>query len=905
MSVIKITESKRIDLPKMTVSDDVFQEFKSTLNSYIKKIRNAVSNNENEEHIKNIINDFLRMTFYNDKKYSINTDGNIDSAIKESGKLLAIIEAKSPMNKNEMVTVENMNKKALWEAIYYFLEKTIDVSKSKAMISMKAEVRRLIITDGFNWFLIDSVSAHAVTDGIIERRFWEYKNGKRPYKNDTAAFYEELSQHFDNMNITDKLDYIYFNVEECISKKQSIVNLYKILSESFLLKNTVQNYNYEPHSLNSGFYHELLYIMGLKETLKDNKLVVEIDPTIKNSLSNQVYYLLKDKEIEDDKINELAFELVLIWVNRLLFIKLFEGQLMSFNETSENYRILSHDKIESFDDLQGLFFDVLGTKERTDTDFHNKFSNIPYLNSSLFEKQKIETDYILIRFLRNENITRKSSSVLGKKSKSTLPILEYIIDFLNNYNFSSNADNGSYNSKEIIDAAVLGLIFEKLNGYKDGANYTPSVITEYIAKEAIETAVINAVNSEMKWKCGSLADINDKIESREERIKINEIINSLKICDPAVGSGHFLVSALNRIIAIKKQLGVLFKYNSNERIKEYDIVVENDVLIVRDGNGNPFVYNKKNNESREIQETLFNEKRIIIENCLFGVDINSKAVYICQLRLWIELLKNAYYKNGVMETLPNIDINIKVGSSPLSKIDFIIGKKIKTDKDTGKLIQDYKTLVSQYKSVSDKIKKKELQKKLFETKEQVHGLYEQFSFFKEHDTTYDCAFEWAFEFPEILDENGKFIGFDAVIGNPPYIQLQTMHEEADKLQKMSYQTYARTGDIYCLFYELAYRLLKTDGILAFVTSNKWMRAGYGEALRKFLCEKTNPTHLIDFAGQKVFDSATVDVNILIYRKSKNQHKTLSCVIKDADWRNNLSDYFQQNAEENRFDNFAS
>ncbi|MCM1382834.1 MAG: Eco57I restriction-modification methylase domain-containing protein, partial [Muribaculaceae bacterium] len=831
MSVIKITESKRIDLPKMTVSDDVFQEFKSTLNSYIKKIRNAVSNNENEEHIKNIINDFLRMTFYNDKKYSINTDGNIDSAIKESGKLLAIIEAKSPMNKNEMVTVENMNKKALWEAIYYFLEKTIDVSKSKAMISMKAEVRRLIITDGFNWFLIDSVSAHAVTDGIIERRFWEYKNGKRPYKNDTAAFYEELSQHFDNMNITDKLDYIYFNVEECISKKQSIVNLYKILSESFLLKNTVQNYNYEPHSLNSGFYHELLYIMGLKETLKDNKLVVEIDPTIKNSLSNQVYYLLKDKEIEDDKINELAFELVLIWVNRLLFIKLFEGQLMSFNETSENYRILSHDKIESFDDLQGLFFDVLGTKERTDTDFHNKFSNIPYLNSSLFEKQKIETDYILIRFLRNENITRKSSSVLGKKSKSTLPILEYIIDFLNNYNFSSNADNGSYNSKEIIDAAVLGLIFEKLNGYKDGANYTPSVITEYIAKEAIETAVINAVNSEMKWKCGSLADINDKIESREERIKINEIINSLKICDPAVGSGHFLVSALNRIIAIKKQLGVLFKYNSNERIKEYDIVVENDVLIVRDGNGNPFVYNKKNNESREIQETLFNEKRIIIENCLFGVDINSKAVYICQLRLWIELLKNAYYKNGVMETLPNIDINIKVGSSPLSKIDFIIGKKIKTDKDTGKLIQDYKTLVSQYKSVSDKIKKKELQKKLFETKEQVHGLYEQFSFFKEHDTTYDCAFEWAFEFPEILDENGKFIGFDAVIGNPPYIQLQTMHEEADKLQKMSYQTYARTGDIYCLFYELAYRLLKTDGIHAFVTSNKWMRAGYGEALR--------------------------------------------------------------------------
>ena len=905
MSVINITESKRIDFPKMTVSDNVFQEFKSTLNSYIKDIGKAISNNENEEHIKNIINDFLRMTFYNDKKYTINTDGYIDSAIKENGKLLAIIETKSPQNKNEMVTTDNMNKKALWETIYYFLEKTIDVSKSKAMISTQSEVRRLIITDGFNWFLIDSAAAHAVTDGIIERRFWEYKNGKLPYKNDTVAFYEELRQHFEDMNITEKLEYIYFNVEECYTKKQSTINMYKALSESFLLKNTSQNYNYEPHSLNSGFYHELLYIMGLKENTKDNKLVVEIDHTIKNSLSDQVYNLLKDKEIEDNKITELTFELVLIWVNSLLFIKLFEGQLMSFNENPENYRILSHDKIESFDDLQGLFFDVLGTKERSDTDFHNKFSNIPYLNSSLFEKQKIEIDYFFIKFLKNESIERRASSVLGKKSKATLPILEYIIDFLNNYCFSSDAENGSYSNKEIIDAAVLGLIFEKLNGYKDGANYTPSVITEYIAKEAIESAVVSAVNREMKWKCRNLEDISDKIETRDERKQINGIINSLKICDPAVGSGHFLVSVLNRIIAIKKQLGVLFKYNSEQRVKEYDITVENDVLVIRDGDGNPFVYNKKNNESREIQETLFNEKRIIIENCLFGVDINSKAVYICQLRLWIELLKNAYYKNGIMETLPNIDINIKCGSSPLSKIDFVIGKKIKTDKDTEKLVKKYKALVSEYKSVSDKSKKKELRKRLSETKEQVHGLYEQFSFFEERDSTYDHAFEWAFEFPEILDENGKFIGFDVVIGNPPYIQLQTMHEEADKLQKMSYQTYARTGDIYCLFYELAYRLLKTNGILAFITSNKWMRAGYGEALRKFLCENTNPTHLIDFAGQKVFDSATVDVNILIYNKSKNQHKTLSCIIKDSSWRNNLSDYFQQYAEENRFDNFAS
>ncbi len=465
-------------------------------------------------------------------------------------------------------------------------------------------------------------------------------------------------------------------------------------------------------------------------------------------------------------------------------------------------------------------------------------------------------------------------------------------------------DNCS-NQKEIIDAAVLGLIFEKLNGYKDGANYTPSVITEYIAKEAVEKAVLNAVNAGMNWKCNDLSDIEDKIETRDERIQINNIINTIKICDPAVGSGHFLVSVLNRIIAVKKQLGVLFKYNSIERIKEYNITVEDDVLTVRDGNGNPFVYDKNNNESREVQETLFNEKRIIIENCLFGVDVNSKAVHICQLRLWIELLKNAYYKNGVMETLPNIDINIKVGNSLMSKINFVIGKKAQTDKDTGKIINKYKELVQKYKSVSDKSEKKLLLKELRDTKDQVHGLYEQISFFTETDSTFDSAFEWAFEFPEILDEKGKFIGFDVVIGNPPYIQLQSMHEEADKLKKMDYRTYARTGDIYCLFYELAYKLLKKDGVLAFITSNKWMKAGYGEALRNFLATQTDPMQLIDFAGEKIFDSATVDVNILMYQKRKNQNKTAACIIKDSGWRNNLSGYFHQNSMENRFDNSAS
>src|ERR1019366_1702188 len=149
--------------------------------------------------------------------------------------------------------------------------------------------------------------------------------------------------------------------------------------------------------------------------------------------------------------------------------------------------------------------------------------------------------------------------------------------------------------------------------------------------------------------------------------------NDLKICDIAVGSGHFLVSALNEIIAIKSELKILIDKNG-KRLKEYTAEVLNDELTISDEDGDIIEYNPQNKESQRLQETLFNEKQTIIENCLFGVDINPNSVKICRLRLWIELLKNAYYKEDTnfteLETLPNIDINIKCGNSLLSRFPF-------------------------------------------------------------------------------------------------------------------------------------------------------------------------------------------------------------------------------------------
>ena len=195
--------------------------------------------------------------------------------------------------------------------------------------------------------------------------------------------------------------------------------------------------------------------------------------------------------------------------------------------------------------------------------------------------------------------------------------------------------------------------------------------------------MVQKFNETKQWNCSDLADLYDKIENRQEA---NDLINSLKICDPAVGSGHFLVSALNEMIAVKNDLKIL-QDRAGKRLKEYQVEVVNDELIITDEEGELFEYDPKNKESQRIQETLFYEKQTLIENCLFGVDINPNSVKICRLRLWIELLKNAYYKNAnELETLPNIDINIKCGNSLVSR--FAIDADLKQALNKGKWSMD-------------------------------------------------------------------------------------------------------------------------------------------------------------------------------------------------------------------------
>ena len=225
-----------------------------------------------------------------------------------------------------------------------------------------------------------------------------------------------------------------------------------------------------------------------------------------------------------------------------------------------------------------------------------------------------------------------------------------------------------------------------------------------MCRETIRKAVVQKFNDTKGWECKDLDDLYDKIEDRQEA---NAIVNSLKICDPAVGSGHFLVSALNEMIAIKNDLKI-FQDRDGKRLKEYVLEVVNDELVITDDDGELFEYSINNKESQRLQETLFHEKQTIIENCLFGVDINLNSVKICRLRLWIELLKNAYYKNETeLETLPNIDINIKCGNSLISCFALTDDLSVALRQSKWN-IESYQLAVQQYRHATNKEEKRQI-----------------------------------------------------------------------------------------------------------------------------------------------------------------------------------------------------
>ncbi|MGL2652959.1 Eco57I restriction-modification methylase domain-containing protein, partial [Helicobacter pylori] len=508
-----------------------------------------------------------------------------------------------------------------------------------------------------------------------------------------------------------------------------------------------------------------------------------------------------------------------------------------------------------------------------------------------------------------------------------------------------------------------------------------SFITSYMCKESITPIVRDKFNATYQWDCKDLEALREKIDRNFSNEKAKEYLNTLltlRICDPAVGSGHFLVSALNEMVLIAYKLGLIAS------LYRHELRLENDEIIIHTPEDKVFNYtipHSENDPHHQIQKELFELKKDIIENCLFGVDINPNSCEITKLRLWIELLKYSYYifeegKNtNNLETLPNIDINIKCANSLISRFALKDKALLKTEKNKNLeyYIAEYKELVKIYKdpkiletlthpikdskavrkyakerlyqelaqnpnkdfkkALNDRIEKikeafkltleppqKELKFKKFlkehlelygksileeandnglelealalEKKMAHEGLFHDYTPYPKLDKTdkvvglehfnryvltsykdlqdenerYANALEWRFEFPEVLDDEGDFLGFDCIIGNPPYIRQEHIKDLKPLLEKQYQDFYNSSSDIYTYFFALSYHLLKEKGFSAFIASNKYARAKYGTKLREWLLKKTTIVSYMELNALKVFESAAVDTSIMNFIK---------------------------------------
>ena len=945
---------KEKKLREIPVEKELLDKFKEALSNHLP----PKPDEDPESNYSSSVQALLDDTFYKGKnkikqRKGVNTDLNIFEDNTTASSPVVLIEMKKPSEQKDMLSLKDLNRKALHELVLYYLTEFVDNNHNNA-------IRYLIATNGYDWFIFEETLFRRLFYTKKFEREYRKVNPAEPkfYKETTKQFYEYVSKEIDERNLTQDMSYIYFSLEGWDKMSDPKLSaICKLLSPYFLLGKRRRDAN----DMNDEFYKELLYIIGLEEKSKNGNATIQRianNPEAGSLIESTMSWLMAHDELSEEEKYDAALELVLTWVNRLLFIKLVESQVINFNswEQSEEHSFFSEDKISSFHHIDDLFFKVLALpREQRDKEVNKMFGEVPYLNSKLFECTYLERHLnTKISFLKVQPMKLYKDTALtdgaGRRLKGSKNNIEYLIAFLAKYNFGVARPD---DTRELINASVLGKIFEKINGYKDGAVFTPASVTNFICKETLEKTVIGKLNSHLGCQCQTLQELKGFISQNRQR-QVSDVINELRVLDPAVGSGHFLVSALNRFVAIKAELGVLLDENDHPLTYDCNIGVnEDDELEVKLGNQH-FAYKKGVNTLTRIQKALFHEKAAIIENCLFGVDINPKSVDICQLRLWIELLKNAYYEGDELKTLPNIDINIKQGDSLLhslpldADINAILRKKhvsISTYKDVN---SNYKTADKQMRRKYNEILK-EIQKdlhyfahdksdRLYKRKAALEKTLDKKGFIgyvnplfhheeiddentraevnkiaadldkikakiKEREHIYENAFEWRYMFPDVLADDGSFVGFDSIIGNPPYIQLQKMGGVVDEYDKKGYTSFARTGDICVLFYEWCTSLLRKGGYLTFITTNSWMRADYGRKLQKFFeSDDVNPLMLIDFFTFQVFRDVTVRTNILVLQKAENQNRLMSCTVNDNKTfkLKDLGTFYEENKKERSF-----
>lgn len=911
---------------KKPILEAELNEFIKALKDYKTSLENNLKNNE-DSLVANALSKFFENLHFECEIKSIHKgNSGIDLALKKDKQIQVIIEAKLPHSK-EFFSQSKPNCKALHECILYYLR------ERKALNS---SLKHIIITDFYRFYIFkaDLFEELFNKNKYFKEAFENFESKNSLFKGNTDEFYKECEKllssekYLDSITRKDLFDEpslkgVFIDLKPILEQEKpsfsKLKPVFKIFHKDFLLSEFNPN---DANLLNNAFYKELLYILGLCESKQNSKLIIA--KSQESEEEQGTFYTAINSKLKEENF-ETILKLLILWLNRILFLKLIESNLVRFND-DKNLKFLNFKKIPDFDKLSELFFEVLAKEKSTRK--KSEFAYLPYLNSSLFEKQSIENTLEISSLSNDLKLFYYKNTVLKddkcKAKKGQVGLLEYLFEFLDSFDFGSDDEQSEILSqKELISSSVLGNVFEKLNGYKEGSFYTPSFITSYMCKESITKVVLDKFNAKFDLKATDISELRRDLR-KEDKNAQKELLNSIKICDPAVGSGHFLVSALNVMLSIYDELNLFDE--------EFYLEVQNDEILITNRKGEFVEYKRPHSDKDKahlIQKELFYTKKDIIENNLFGVDINPNSCEITKLRLWIELLKHSFYQSfddenyHDLKTLPNIDINIKCGNSLVSY--FETGKSLSHYPNIKERINKYKRIVKDYKEgfytdknlIAKEIKNLQESFKNFclkdkfnkEIKQLTNGANEyskkygdfladehhdekfksffsknmfEFSFDekvaikefanlkKEYDNIFNLEsnhpFEWRFEFPEILDDDGNFKGFDLIIGNPPYIKEAENKELFTNTKKL--RTYQGKMDIWYHFVGRGFDILKNNGYLAFIATNNWVTNSGAKKLRNIVLEESQILSLVDFSSFMVFDSASIQTMIMQFQKIK-------------------------------------
>ncbi|EGQ2316303.1 class I SAM-dependent DNA methyltransferase [Campylobacter coli] len=909
---------------KKPILEAELNEFIKALKDYKTSLENNLKNNE-DSLVANALSKFFENLHFECEIKSIHKgNSGMDLALKKDKQIQVIVEAKLPHSK-EFFSQSKPNCKALHECILYYLR------ERKALNS---SLKHIIITDFYRFYIFkaDLFEELFNKNKYFKEAFENFESKNSLFKGNTDEFYKECEKllssekYLDSITRKDLFDEpslkgVFIDIKPILEQEKpsfsKLKPLFKIFYKDFLLSEFNPN---DANSLNNAFYKELLYILGLYESKQNSKLIITKSEESKEEQGT--FYTAINSKLKEENF-ETILKLLILWLNRILFLKLIESNLVRFND-DKNLKFLNFKKIPDFDKLSELFFEVLAKEKSTRK--KSEFAYLPYLNSSLFEKQSIENTLEISSLSNDLKLFYYKNTVLKddkcKAKKGQVGLLEYLFEFLDSFDFGSDDEQSEILSqKELISSSVLGNVFEKLNGYKEGSFYTPSFITSYMCKESITKVVLDKFNAQFDLDAKDISELRKSLRKEDKKAQ-KELLNSIKICDPAVGSGHFLVSALNVMLSIYDELNLFDE--------EFYLEVQNDEILITGRKGEFIEYKRPStpkDKAHLIQQELFYTKKDIIENNLFGVDINPNSCEITKLRLWIELLKHSFYQSfddenyHDLKTLPNIDINIKCGNSLVSY--FETGKSLNHYPNIKERINKYKRIVKDYKEgfytdkshINQEIKNLKISFKNFcfadKFKKEMKGFNdkcekyskkygnflavddENLKFFvsanltlfdfdekeatkefanlkKEYDNIFNLEsnhpFEWRFEFPEILDDDGNFKGFDLIIGNPPYIKENDNKDLFTNTKKL--RTYQGKMDIWYHFVGRGFDILKNNGYLAFIATNNWVTNSGAKKLRNIVLEESQILSLVDFSSFMVFDSASIQTMIMQFQKIK-------------------------------------